>query len=647
MFPCKVATAVGILARVKRVGIALALTTLCVLPPAFSTDSPERAGYHLLLARLLAAEDEPSEAASNFVRALELSPADPFLRLEYCKFLLQQRRPDKAAQQAAAARRLAPDDADVLRVFVETQMKLIGQVPSALTTAREALEHLRGLAPEDVDSMVTLGQIYLSEKSPERAAEVFQEIIDRTSGNRMVYSLLVDALTRSGQGARAEETLRQALRLDPSFTRARIVLADLLAQDGRHREAVDVLSDAPESEARDLDLRKRMALEKHRTGDLEGALAEVDEVLRQEPDYFAGLYLKTLILSMKGMNSEATELAQRLVVLNPESLEVAVLLSQLLERQQRVDEALRVLEDVEQRLLALDQEPLAEQARLQHAIVLARAERWEQLASELEPRLPDLEESNEIDLVLLYAEAQARIGNEGKAVAILSRFDAQSAAGRAALAKRAEVFFRLGQEDRAERSIDELRASGQLDDLVRAAEVYQRLERYVPAIPLLEEALERDPGSIQVMFWLGASYERTGRTDQAEAILEELLRIDPEFAPALNYLGYMWAEKGQNLERALSLVRQAVALEPGNGAYVDSLGWTHFQLGQYDEARSYLERAVGLVGQDAIVFEHLGDLYVVLGRLQEARDMYQRALALNAENAGQVQEKLDRLPGDL
>jgi Flp pilus assembly protein TadD len=121
------------------------------------------------------------------------------------------------------------------------------------------------------------------------------------------------------------------------------------------------------------------------------------------------------------------------------------------------------------------------------------------------------------------------------------------------------------------------------------------------------------------------------------------LEVDPDFAPALNYLGYMWAEAGENLDEALLLVQQAVEIEPDNGAFADSLGWAHFQLGQYEESQRFLERAAELVGNDPVVFEHLGDLYVALGRLDQAREVYQRALDLEADNAQAVRDKLSRL----
>ena len=282
----------------------------------------------------------------------------------------------------------------------------------------------------------------------------------------------------------------------------------------------------------------------------------------------------------------------------------------------------------------------------QRAVVYARAKRWQGVVAVLEPHLPELEESRQLELVFLYAEAQARLGERGKAMAMLSRFDADTQAGRAALAKQAEILYHLEDEGEAERRIADLVATEDFDDLVRAAEVYQRLELYNEAIPILEQALTKEPDSTQVLFWLGASYERTGRDSDAETVLEDLIGRQPDFAPALNYLAYMWAEQGQNLERALDLVQQAVALEPDNGAYIDSLGWTHFRLGQYEEAKNYLEQAAKLVGEDAVVFEHLGDVYLVLGRVQEAQELYERALALEDENAAEVRKKLDRLRDD-
>ena len=75
-------------------------------------------------------------------------------------------------------------------------------------------------------------------------------------------------------------------------------------------------------------------------------------------------------------------------------------------------------------------------------------------------------------------------------------------------------------------------------------------------------------------------HERAGDRKAAEEVFLEVLKKNPEHAPTLNYLGYMWAENGVNLERAQEMLTRAVGQEPDNGAYVDSLGWVYFRLGQ-------------------------------------------------------------------
>jgi len=101
--------------------------------------------------------------------------------------------------------------------------------------------------------------------------------------------------------------------------------------------------------------------------------------------------------------------------------------------------------------------------------------------------------------------------------------------------------------------------------------------------------------------------------------METVLALDPHHADALNYLGYSYAERGIKMEQALSLTKQAVALKPDNGYYVDSLGWAFYKSGQFNEALIEIKRAVALVGDDPVIYEHLGEIYAKQQKLSEAR----------------------------
>jgi tetratricopeptide (TPR) repeat protein len=134
---------------------------------------------------------------------------------------------------------------------------------------------------------------------------------------------------------------------------------------------------------------------------------------------------------------------------------------------------------------------------------------------------------------------------------------------------------------------------------------------------------------------------------QAEEWLEQVLDEFPDDVSASNDLGYLWADEGKNLERALKMVQLAVAAEPENGAYRDSLGWALYRLGRYDEALVELKKAAAEPDPDGVILDHLGDIYLALKQIGPARETWQRAIAsLKKQNdkdkIGQIEEKLKK-----
>jgi tetratricopeptide (TPR) repeat protein len=99
----------------------------------------------------------------------------------------------------------------------------------------------------------------------------------------------------------------------------------------------------------------------------------------------------------------------------------------------------------------------------------------------------------------------------------------------------------------------------------------------------------------------------------------------------MNYLGYSWVDKGINLEEGMEMIRKAVELRPNDGFIVDSLGWAHYRLGEYDEAVTELERAVGLKPDDPVINDHLGDAFWKAGRKLEAQFQWRHARDFGAE----------------
>jgi len=119
---------------------------------------------------------------------------------------------------------------------------------------------------------------------------------------------------------------------------------------------------------------------------------------------------------------------------------------------------------------------------------------------------------------------------------------------------------------------------------------------------------------------------------------------------ALNYLGYMLADRGTRLDEALGYIRRAVALEPQNGAYLDSLGWAYYKMGNYELAEENLRRASERTADDPTIHEHLADLYQKTGRLKLAATYWERSLEewnktipaeIDADSVARVQKELE------
>ena len=118
---------------------------------------------------------------------------------------------------------------------------------------------------------------------------------------------------------------------------------------------------------------------------------------------------------------------------------------------------------------------------------------------------------------------------------------------------------------------------------------------------------------------------------EAEEWLEQVLDEYPEDIGAQNDLGYLWADQNKNLDLALTMTQKAVAADPDNYAYRDSLGWTFYRLGRYEEAARELEKATA-EDPDAVVLDHLADVYLQMDRKSDALKAWNRALETMAED---------------
>jgi tetratricopeptide (TPR) repeat protein len=168
------------------------------------------------------------------------------------------------------------------------------------------------------------------------------------------------------------------------------------------------------------------------------------------------------------------------------------------------------------------------------------------------------------------------------------------------------------------------------------------------AIEILQQMVTLAPENDQYHFTLGAVYDELKDKPNCVLHMQKAIELNERNAAALNYLGYTWAEQGVKLDEAESLIRRALAIDPNEGFYIDSLGWVYYQRGDYPKAVEHLERAAELVSDDPTVIEHLGDAYEKVGRNKDASQAYTDALqhAKETEQIQRLRTKIDTLTGN-
>lgn len=117
--------------------------------------------------------------------------------------------------------------------------------------------------------------------------------------------------------------------------------------------------------------------------------------------------------------------------------------------------------------------------------------------------------------------------------------------------------------------------------------------------------------------WMKKCYEAYDRS----------LGYDAEQPVVLNNYAYFLSLDSVQLERALTMSEQAVALTSNNPTYLDTQAWVLFRLGRTAEAKRIMQQAIALDGHASTeLLVHYGDILHALGEDFVAESYWRKAL---------------------
>ncbi len=250
---------------------------------------------------------------------------------------------------------------------------------------------------------------------------------------------------------------------------------------------------------------------------------------------------------------------------------------------------------------------------------------------------------------LMLADALDEQDRTEDAIAVLAEIPADSGWAASARLQQAWLHDRLDRPVEALAAAEQaLAASRRREIVIGAADLYRVNQNYPKAEALYSEIIKADMAANRadwrILFARATTREAAGRWKEAEADAFAALAAEPDRPELQNFLGYGWVNRGERVKEGMDLIRKAVAARPDQGYMLDSLGWAHYRLGEYEAAVENLERAAELSPSDPDIVDHLGDAYWRAGRQAEASYEWRRALELKPQPQREtvLREKLDR-----
>jgi tetratricopeptide (TPR) repeat protein len=642
--------------------------------PGTATTEPNRAQayFHVALAAVYQDDatsdgrtDEVNKAIEEYKLALNADPNSAQLADDLAGLYFVVGRVHDAEVTARALLKNSPDDIDAHKLLGRIYLRQLGEgeqggaaAAAQSTVLDEAIAEFQkivALQPKSVEDHMVLGQLYRVKHEPDKAEAELKTAQAIEPESEDVVLNLASLYAESGNLQQAVKTI-EVIPVDGRTPKMEFTLGALYEQLKQPKDAIAAYKRAEDMEPGDLQTVDALAQALLNNDQLDDALKQYKELAEANPDDAEPLIHIAEIERRQGKYEDALTVVRKARKMDPGSLEAGFNEGMLLDILDRLDESVQTYQE------------MADSPKVSHANGADTEEEKNNRSIFLERLGAVSLEENKVDQAVAAYQKMIDIGGSIAVRGYQGQIDAYRSAHE--YDKALEVAKKAVAADPKDRDLKlmlagELADQGHLDDglaMARSlldgaspdeqrgiwlaiAQINVRQHRWKDAEDALDksEPLATKKEDRTYLFFLrGELAERQKHLDQAEQYFNQALALDPDNAMTLNYLGYMWADKGEKLPDALKMIRKAVESEPWNGAYLDSLGWAYFKMGEYELAEDNLRQAVNRDQTDPTVHMHLGDLYEKTGRIRLAAAQWQLSVDEFAKSS-----PADIEPGDV
>jgi len=632
--------------------------------------------YHYTLAHMYeemvtayGRSDLAGKATEEYRLAIDADPSSEFLTSALAELYVKTGRIADAVKEAQDIIKRDPKNLEAHKLLGRIYLRSLGDMPGGsgsdniLHLAIDQYEQIVKLDPDSVDDHLLLGRLYRLNNDLQKAENELKLAIKLDPSSEEAVTTLAMLYTDEGDTAHALKVLSA---IPDSARSAKLYAALGAAYEQRkdYKSAIDAFRHAIVLDRDNLDAIRGLAENLLNDGQLDASLEQYKVIADSNPEDAQTYVRMAEIYRRQAKYDQALESLKRADTLVPDTMDVPYSMAAVYQAQGRYDDAVKLLQDL-LRKTEKSETGSSQADRNNRAIFVERLgmvyreqQNYTAAVETFRKMLPLGDEnarSGYQEIIDTYREAKQWPQATAVAKEAVQKMPNDRDLRMVLDAQLADT----GEFDKSVADIRSMLKGGPEDREVylRLGIIFTRAKRWDDALQALAKAEQlstKSDDKAYVSFLRGDLYQRQKMFDQAETEFKKVLAVtapsDPQSAATLNYLGYMNADRGVKLDESLNFVKQALSLDPNNGAYLDSLGWVYFKLGKYDLAEENLTKAEAHMGTDPTVQEHLGDLYQKTGRLKLAAAHWDRAVQewtktvapeQDGEAFAKVQQKLD------
>jgi len=632
--------------------VPLAVVLLTALPGNAQTPAAPKpadkanAYYHFTLGHLYAElagaygnrGDYLARAIENYRAAMKADPDASFLAEELSDLYIQSGRLREAVEEAESAIKTNPNDVNSRRVLGRIYTRMIGDAQQGkiddnmLRKSIEQYEKIGTLDPKDVDSLLMLGRLQKMAQNSVEAEKAYKKALAVDPNNEDALTGLAIVYADLGNTKESSDLLRRVAEKNPSL-RTLTALAGQYEQMRDYAMAAETLRRTLEVAPNNIEVKRAYAQNLLMAGREDEALKVYTEVAAEDKKDWQSLLRISQIHRGNKEFAKAREATNKAKAIDPNNLEIRYNEVSLLEAEGKQQEAIANLNEL---LTSTARKNYSTGERGNRLVLLERLGLMYRQAEQHDKAVETFRQIAELDPAA-GGRAYAQIVDVLRAGRQYPKALAESDAAlkkypedRMVRAVRASLLAEMGKTDEAVAETKKLLdGKNDRETYVTLAQIYEKAKQYDEMQKAIDEAdrLSTDrEDKDAIAFMRGAMHEKRKDFDAAEREFRKVLEANPKNASALNYLGYMLADRNVRLNEALDMIKKAVDLDPNNPAYLDSLGWVYYRLGDLEKAEEYLRRAVEGYSKDPTVHDHLGDVLAKRGNLKDAVTHWQRSL---------------------